>query len=213
MREQQKRREHMVREQIEARGVQDPLVLEAMQFVPREKFVSSDLAEFAYQDRPLPIPCNQTISQPYIVAFMIEALAISPNDKILEVGAGSGYASAIMAQIAHQVFSIERIAELAEFAQKNLEEAGYTNVHVRHCDGSKGWKEEAPFDAILVSAGATSIPKPLLDQLKIGGRMVIPVGPDLGTQKLLRITRTQENEFEQEELTDVRFVPLIATLS
>lgn len=204
-----KRRDRLVCEQVEARGVRDPLVLVAMRAVPRELFVPKHLRDEAYDDTPLAIGAGQTISQPYIVAFMVEALGLRGGEKVLEIGAGSGYAAAILAEIAREVFTIERVGQLAEQAAANLADAATDNVHVRHADGTEGWIDEAPFDAILVSAGAPDIPKSLMHQLKIGGHMVIPVGPDQRSQELVRVTRVDDSEFEQEDLADVRFVPLI----
>jgi protein-L-isoaspartate(D-aspartate) O-methyltransferase len=202
-------RERLVKDQVEARGVRDPLVLDAIRVVPRELFVPKNLWMEAYDDTPLPIGADQTISQPYIVAFMVEALTLRGGEKVLEIGAGSGYAAAVLAEIASAVFTIERVGQLAEQAAENLAKAGCDNVHVRHADGTEGWVEEAPFDAILVSAGAPDIPKSLMRQLKVGGRMVIPVGVDQRSQELIRVTRAGDDEFEQEDLADVRFVPLI----
>ena len=176
---------------------------------PASLFVPQDLSLEAYQDSPLPIGAGQTISQPYIVAFMVEALTLRGGEKVLEIGAGSGYAAAILGQIAKEVFTIERIGQLAEKAASNLTEAGCMNVHVRHADGTEGWADEAPFDAILVSAGAPDVPKSLMRQLAIGAHMVVPVGRDQRSQELVRITRVDEDEFEREDLADVRFVPLI----
>ncbi len=205
----EKLRELMVSEQIAARGVRDARVLAAMRKVPRERFLPEHLRDQAYMDSPLPIGADQTISQPYIVAYMVEALALKGGEKVLEIGAGSGYAAAVLAEIAAQVFAIERIGALAKKAATHLGDAGYLNVHIRHADGTEGWLEEAPFDAILVSAGAPSIPRNLLHQLTICGRMVIPIGRDPRAQELVRITRIDEGEYEQEDLADVRFVPLI----
>lgn len=202
-------REQLVARQIESRGVRDQLVLAAMRAVRREFFVPTDSRNEAYEDTPLPIGSGQTISQPYIVAFMIEALALRGGEKVLEIGAGSGYAAAVLAEIAGEVFTIERIGQLAEKAAANLATADCNNVHVRHADGTEGWNEEAPFDAILVSAGAPDVPKSLMHQLKIGGHLVVPVGSDQRSQELIRITRIDEDEFEREDLADVRFVPLI----
>ncbi len=202
-------REDFVATQIEARGVRDPLVLAAMRKVKRELFVPASLRADAYEDSPLPIGADQTISQPYIVAFMLEALTLRGGERVLEIGAGSGYAAAVLAEIAGEVFTIERIGPLAQQAAENLERAGCTNVHVRHADGTDGWAEHAPFDAILVSAGAPEIPKSLTRQLTIGGHMVVPVGSDPRAQELIRITRVDVDEFEREDLADVRFVPLI----
>lgn len=209
MSSQSKARNRFVSEQVAARGVRDPLVLEAMRSVPRENFVPSDMKEHAYEDSPLPIGAKQTISQPYIVAFMIEALTLRGGEKVLEIGAGSGYAAAVLGEIADSVHTIERIGQLAERAADNLAATGCENIYVRHADGTEGWAEEAPFDAILVSAGAPEVPKSLIYQLKIGGRMVVPVGGDLRAQELVRITRVDDDEFEREDLADVRFVPLI----
>lgn len=204
----QKRKE-LVKRQIEARGVRDPLVLKAMRAVAREAFVPKSLRDEAYDDTPLPIGEGQTISQPYIVAYMLEALALRGGEKVLEIGAGSGYAAAVLSQIAREVFTIERIGQLAKMAAENLAEAGCDNVHVRHADGTEGWADEAPFDAILVSAGAPSLPKSLMNQLKVGGHMVVPVGSDPRSQELIRVTRVAEAEFDREDIADVRFVPLI----
>ncbi len=180
-----------------------------MRSVRREQFIPKEVQADAYADTPLLIGSGQTISQPYIVAFMLEALALRGGEKVLEIGAGSGYAAAVLAQIAGQVYTIERIGQLAERAATNLDAAKCTNVHVRHADGTEGWLEEAPFDAILVSAGAPVVPKSLMHQLKVGGRMVIPVGGDQLSQELIRITRVEEGEFQREDIADVRFVPLI----
>jgi len=202
-------RERMVVEQILSRGVRDKLVLDAMGKVRREAFVSEDVRNLAYEDRPLPIEAGQTISQPYIVAYMIEALVLKGGEKVLEIGAGSGYAAAVLAEIAGEVYTIERIEQLAEKAASNLIDEGYKNVHILHADGTIGWGDESPFDAILVSAGAPEIPIALKQQLAIGGRMIIPVGDDSRAQELIRITRVDENLYDREDLADVRFVPLI----
>jgi protein-L-isoaspartate(D-aspartate) O-methyltransferase len=203
------RRDRLVARQVEARGVRDPLVLAAMRSVRRELFVPKDLRREAYDDTPLPIGSGQTISQPYIVAFMIEALALRGGEKVLEIGAGSGYAAAVLAEIASEVFTIERIGQLAETAAANLAEAGCDNVHVRHADGTEGWSSEAPFDAILVSAGAPDVPRSLMRQLRIGARLVVPVGSDPRSQELIRITRVADEEYDREDIADVRFGPLI----
>jgi protein-L-isoaspartate(D-aspartate) O-methyltransferase len=204
-----KQRLRMVADQIAARGVRDKRVLEAMQNVPREAFVPVEARDLAYYDRPLEIGSGQTISQPYIVAFMIEALALKGGEKVLEIGAGSGYAAAVLAEIAGEVFAIERIPELAEAAATRLREAGYENVHILQADGTRGWVEQAPFDAILVSAGAPVVPESLMSQLAVGGRMVVPVGSSQRAQELLRITNHGDGEYETTDLADVRFVPLI----
>lgn len=203
------KRKKLVKRQVEGRGVRDPLVLAAMRAVRRELFVPEHSTREAYDDTPLPIGSGQTISQPYIVAFMIEALGLEGGEKVLEIGAGSGYAAAVLAEIAGEVFTIERIGQLAKTASKNLARAGCDNIHVRHADGTEGWPEEAPFDAILVSAGAPRVPQSLLRQLKPGGRMVIPVGHDQRDQELVRITRIEGDGYEREDIADVRFVPLL----
>lgn len=204
-------REQMVATQLAGRGIRQTCVLDAMRHVQREEFVASDSEPFAYEDRPLPIGASQTISQPFIVAFMIEALQLKGGEKVLEIGGGSGYAAAVLARIASAVFTIERIPELAGLARRNLAATGVSNVTVRCGDGTQGWPEEAPFDAILVSAGAPDIPAALISQLKIGGRMVIPVGAEPTSQDLLRVVRTSERDDATEYLTGVRFVPLIGT--
>ena len=177
--------------------------------VRREAFVPPDVRELAYGDTPLPIGAGQTISQPYIVAYMVEALSIRHSDKVLEIGAGSGYAAAVLAELADEVYAIERVTELAESAAAHLRAEGYDNVHILNADGTRGWAEHAPFDAILVSAGAPVVPESLKDQLAVDGRMVIPIGADQRAQELIRITRCADGTFEIEDLADVRFVPLI----
>ncbi|MFO8045645.1 MAG: protein-L-isoaspartate(D-aspartate) O-methyltransferase [Halomonas sp.] len=191
------------------RGIQDKRVLEAMEIVPREAFVGLDLAELAYDDSPLPIEEGQTISQPYMVALMTEALQLKPDDTVLEIGSGSGYAAAVLSRIVQQVYTIERHRGLTKLARERLSGLGYDNVAFRCGDGSLGWPEHAPFDAIVVTAGGPSVPSSLTRQLAIGGRLVIPVGPGLHEQKLLRITRASDDDVEIEELGGVRFVPLI----
>ena len=209
MKEIERLREGMIVEQVVARGVRDPRVLEAMSRVPREIFVPETLIDLSYSDSALPIAAGQTISQPYIVALMAEALLLKGGERVLEIGAGSGYAAAVLAEIAKDVYTVERIEELARSAAANLTKAGYANVHVNCADGKRGWAEFAPFDAILVSAGAPLIPEPLKQQLAVGGRLVIPIGDHPGAQELIRITRKSETEFDREDLADVRFVPLI----
>jgi len=204
-----KLRKEMVDNAIFARGVRSELVLHAMRSVPRERFLPAHLREFAYDDAPLPIEEGQTISQPYIVAFMTEALALCGGEKVLEIGAGSGYAAAVLSEIAADVYTVERHGPLAEKAAATLADLGYHNVHVLHGDGTKGWPEHAPYDAIIVAAGGPSIPESLKDQLKIGGRLVIPVGADLHIQELVRLTRIAKGEYRREDLADVRFVPLL----
>ena len=202
-------RDEMVEQAIVARGVRSELVLNAMRSVPREEFLPADLREFAYEDTPLPIEAEQTISQPYIVAFMTEALALQGGERVLEIGAGSGYAAAVLARIAGEVYTVERHGTLAEKAAARLADFGYDNVHVLHGDGTKGWPEHAPYDGIIVAAGGPKIPESLKEQLKIGGRLVIPVGRDPKVQELVRVTRMSETEFRREDLADVRFVPLV----
>lgn len=194
---------------IVARGVRSELVLDAMRRVPRESFLPAHIREFAYEDAPLPIEAGQTISQPYIVAFMTEALALRGGEKVLEIGAGSGYAAAVLSEIASDVYTVERHSSLAEKAAITLADLGYNNVHVLHGDGTRGWMEHAPYDAIIVAAGGPSVPQSLKNQLKIGGRLVIPVGTDPRVQELVRVTRIAQDEFRQEDLADVRFVPLL----
>jgi len=198
----------MVSRHLQARGISDPLVLAAMGAVPREAFVPESLKEFAYEDSALPIEAGQTISQPYIVARMIELLELEPGDKVLEVGAGSGYAAAVVSHIASKVFAIERHEELANEACTRLDRLGYDNAKIIFADGTKGLSEEAPFNAILVSAGGPKIPEALKQQLAIGGRMVIPVGRDIH-QTLMLVRRTGADIFEEEDHGAVTFVPLI----
>lgn len=202
-------RREMVERAIAARGVRSERVLEAMRNVPREAFLPTDLQEFAYEDTPLPIAEGQTISQPYIVAFMIEALDLQGGERVLEIGTGSGYAAAVLGEIAGEVYTVERIGQLAEKAAIVLADQGYDNVHVLHADGTQGWPEHAPYDAIVVAAGGPKVPEALKQQLRVGGRLVIPVGTDPSIQELVRVTRISESEFRSEDLADVRFVPLI----
>jgi protein-L-isoaspartate(D-aspartate) O-methyltransferase len=199
----------MVDRHIRDRGITDKLVLRAMYGVPRHLFLPERLADEAYMDRPVPIGKGQTISQPYIVAYMIEALELNGGEKVLEIGAGSGYASAVLAEIASEVYGVERIEALAKRARSTLKECGYKNVEILHDDGSRGWLDQAPYDAILVSAAATDIPEALKSQLKIGGRMIIPVDTDHHGQDLIRLTRLSEDKFKSDTLVGVRFVPLI----
>ena len=200
-------RERMILEQLEARGFEDPLVTSAMRRVPRHLFVDRAHWSRAYDDHPLPIGEEQTISQPYVVALMAEALELGPEDSVLEIGAGSGYAAAVLSRIARDVWAIERHESLAQQARARMERLGYTNVHIMHGDGTLGWPEHAPFEAIVVSAGTPKVPEPLLAQLAIGGRLVVPVGNAAG-QVLTRISRLSRTRYSEEELGDVRFVPL-----
>src|SRR3954465_12680958 len=191
-------RARMVDVQIARRGVRDRSVLDAMRRVPREAFVQPGFEEFAYEDGPLPIGEGQTISQPYIVALMIEAAEIRPGDTVLEVGDGSGYAAAVMSQIADRVYAIERHPSLGKSAQNRLKKLGYDNIELRVGDGTRGWPEAAPFDAILVAAGGPEEPPALKEQLAIGGHLIIPVGKEERHQVLIRLTRKSESVFEEE---------------
>ncbi len=196
----------MVQEQLVARGIKDSRVLQAMCKVPRHLFVESALAGRVYEDAPLPIGSKQTISQPYMVAIMTQSLELKGDEKVLEVGTGSGYQTAVLAELALNIFSIERIRSLASRARSLLDELRYYNVAIHVGDGTLGWSEHAPFDAILVTAGSPGVPQPLVDQLSVGGRLVIPLGDDQ-SQVLKRIRRT-DSGFEEEELGDCRFVKL-----
>ena len=198
----------MVERQLEARGIRSPQVLAAMAEVPRERFVPEDQVEFAYEDGPLPIGQDQTISQPYIVALMIDAAGVAPGDRVLEVGAGSGYAAAVLSRIARRVYAIERHETLARSASRRVADLGYDNLTVLAGDGSLGLSAHAPYDAILVAAGSDKVPEPLKKQLAVGGRLVVPVGGE-SIQSLLCVTRTGEDEWTERDLGAVRFVPLI----
>ena len=204
----QDRRLAMVRRQIESRGIRDPRVLAAMRRVPRHRFVSPALARDAYKDHPLPIAAGQTISQPYIVALMAEAAAIGPNDRVLEVGTGSGYGAAVLAELGASVVSVERHRKLADAAARVLAELEYADVTVVCGDGSQGHPLGTPYDAVVVTAAAASIPPALIDQLADGGRLVIPVGPPSTSQNLTLITRTGK-ETASKQFCPVRFVPLV----
>lgn len=200
-------RERMVKSQIEARGIKDKNVLEAMRMIARHKFVSEDMKSFAYNDEPLPIGEGQTISQPYIVAYMTEMIHLKKEDRVLEVGTGSGYQAAILAEMAREVYTIEIIESLSLKAQEVLKELGYTNIYFKIGDGSFGWREHAPYDAIIVTAAPENIPDALQEQLKISGRMIIPVG--MTFQELILITR-EKRKLRKKRLLPVRFVPLIS---
>jgi len=206
----EKQRKRMVDAQIRSRGIRDERVLRAMEKIPRHLFVDEGLIDQAYNDSPLPIGEKQTISQPYIVALMTEALELAGREKVLELGTGSGYQAAILAELADRVFTIERIASLAQKARRLLEALNYYNVVIRVGDGTYGWREESPFDAILVAAGSPSIPRTLVEQLAVGGRLVIPVGGRY-TQNLIKLTRLSENpdDVKREDLGGCRFVSLI----
>jgi len=201
----EKMRISMVQDQIERRGIHDEKVLQAMRKVPRHKFVPDHLRKYAYADEPLPIGEDQTISQPYIVAYMTENLELESGDKVLEIGTGSGYQAAVLAELTDSVFTIEIVDVLARRAERNLKALGYKNIFVKSGDGYKGWPEHAPFDAIIITAAPTKIPQPLADQLRIGGRMILPLGDF--SQDLVLI---QKNELgiTQQTLLPVRFVPM-----
>ena len=199
------KREKMVKYQIEKRGVKDEKVLEAMRKVPRHRFVPEDLVHKAYDDHPLPIGHGQTISQPFIVAYMTEALKLKGGETVLETGTGSGYQAAVLAEIAGEVYSIEILESLAEKAREVLDALGYENVHTKVGDGYQGWPEHTPFDGIIVTAAPDHIPQPLVEQLKFGGRMIIPVGEDY--QELILITKTEKG-IKKGRLIPVRFVPM-----
>lgn len=204
-----KQRERMVAQQIEGRGISDPAVLAAMRAVPREAFIAEQYREFAYDDGPLPLIEGQTISQPYVVALMIDSLRISAGARVLEIGTGSGYAAAVLSRIAGQVYSVERLEGLVAYARNNLNSLGYDNVHVLHGDGTLGWPEHAPYDGMIVAAGGPKVPQALKEQLVIGGRLVIPVGAEQRAQRLVRVTRDSDERYSLETLSHVRFVPLI----
>jgi protein-L-isoaspartate(D-aspartate) O-methyltransferase len=200
-----KERSRMIEEQLVNRGIRDSLVLGAMRSVPRHLFVPEKLVPEAYADSPLPIGHEQTISQPYIVAFMTEALGLKGGEKVLEVGTGSGYQAAVLAEIVDDVYTIEIVEPLGLEAEERLKRLHYNNVHVRIGDGYRGWPEAAPFDAIIVTAAPDHIPRPLIDQLKVGGRLVVPVGDR--NQELIQVTRT-ERGFDKKSILPVRFVPM-----
>jgi protein-L-isoaspartate(D-aspartate) O-methyltransferase len=200
-------RQNMVRTQIKRRGVAAPAVLEAMRQVPREAFVPEHLVEHAYEDRPLPIEAGQTISQPFMVAAMIEAAELERGNRVLEIGAGTGYAAAVMSRIAARVYAIERHAELVEIAAARLKRLGYDTIELRVGDGTEGWSDAGPFDVIIASAGGPFVPQALKDQLEIGGRLVMPVGD--AQQRLIKLTRESADTLHEEDLGGVAFVPLI----
>jgi len=202
-------REAMVERQLKRRGIDEPLILDAFRAVPREAFVGSGLAGAAYGDHPLPIEAGQTISQPYIVALMIQAAKIGPGDKVLEVGAGSGYAAAVISCIAAKVIGIERQHELVEIARERLRRLGYDKVEIVEGDGTMGWPVEAHYDAILAAASGSHVPRALIDQLAPGGRLVMPLGEPGWVQELVKVTKRADGTLKQENLGGVRFVPLI----
>jgi protein-L-isoaspartate(D-aspartate) O-methyltransferase len=198
----------MVAEHLRSRDIVDPRVLAAFASVPREQFVPEQLVDQAYDDVPLPIGNGQTISQPYVVAITVQALGLGGDERVLEIGTGSGYAAAVLGRLAREVHTIERIEELARTATARLANLGFTNVHVHHSDGTLGWPAAAPYEAIAVAAGAPRPPPALLEQLAIGGRLVLPTGPT-DHQRLVRITRHGHHQYAEEDLGDVRFVPLL----
>jgi protein-L-isoaspartate(D-aspartate) O-methyltransferase len=202
-------RERMISEQIEPRGISDPRVLQALREVPRERFVDAEFVNQAYEDRPLPIAEAQTISQPFIVALMAQAAQIKPSDRVLEIGAGSGYGAAVLSHLAQRVWSIERHPRLARMAGSRIAELGRANVTVLRADGTNGWPPAAPFDAIIVTAGGPAVPEPLKEQLNVGGRLIIPVGAHEGLQNLMKVTRISAAEWIEEDLGPVQFVPLV----
>lgn len=197
----------MVDLQLENRDIRDARVLAAMRRVPRHEFVLAEFRDHAYEDRALPIIENQTISQPYIVALMTQSAALRPTDRVLEVGTGSGYQAAVLGELAAEVYSIEIVEPLAESAAGLLERLGYSNVRVKYGDGYQGWEEHAPFDAILITAAAPRLPRPLVEQLKVGGRMVVPIDNEYGHQDLVRYTKTEDG-LEHDIITGVQFVPM-----
>jgi protein-L-isoaspartate(D-aspartate) O-methyltransferase len=200
-------REQMVKEQIAARGVSDERVLNAMRSVPRHEFVSERYRNEAYEDHPLPIGYDQTISQPYVVALMTAQLRPQPNHRVLEIGTGSGYQAAVLSALVAEVYTIEIVEPLAKTAEATLQRLGYKNVHVKVGDGYKGWREHGPFDSIIVTCAPDHVPQPLIDQLKEGGRMVIPVGPPAAQE--LYVMQKSNGQLRQSVLVDVRFVPMV----
>lgn len=202
-------REEMVERQLNRRGIREKHILDAFLEVPREQFISEEYRHLAYGDHPLPIESGQTISQPYIVALMIQAAEVGPGDRVLEIGAGSGYAAAVMGRIAERVVAIERHPELARIASERTEKLGYSNVRIIEGDGTRGCPEEAPFDSILAAASGSHVPERLLEQLASGGRLVMPVGDPGWVQKLVKVTKSEDGSTHREDLGAVRFVPLI----
>jgi protein-L-isoaspartate(D-aspartate) O-methyltransferase len=202
-------REAMVERQLKRRGITEQHILDAFLEVPREAFIAGNNVHLVYGDHPLPIEAGQTISQPYIVALMIQAAGIKPGDGVLEVGAGSGYAAAVISRIAGKVIGIERQHELVEVARERLQRLGYDNVEIVEGDGTKGWRDGAPYDAILAAASGSHVPRPLVEQLAPGGRIVMPVGDPGWVQQLIKVTKTDDGTLIQQDLGGVRFVPLI----
>lgn len=198
----------MVEQQLVPRAIHDQRTLESMLKVPRHLFVPPEIVPYSYEDSALQIGSGQTISQPYIVAQMTQSALLNPESTVLEIGTGSGYAAAVLSGVCQDVYTVERIPELAEESRLRLQKLGYSNVHVKLDDGTLGWPEHGPFDAILVTAAAPSMPQALVDQLKVGGRLIIPVG-DRMSQQLLRLTKNKDDRYQEENLGPVRFVPLI----
>ena len=202
-------REEMVERQLRRRGITEGHILVAFREVPREVFIGTNNVHLAYGDHPLPIEAGQTISQPYIVALMIQAAAIKPGDTVLEVGAGSGYAAAVVSRIAGKVIGIERRQQLVEVARERLGLLGYDNVEIVEGDGTRGWRDGAPYDAILAAASGSHVPRPLVEQLAPGGRIVMPVGDPGAVQELIKVIKTEDGTLTQQDICAVRFVPLI----
>ena len=202
-------RDAMVERQLQSRGIAEPSILEAFRVVPREAFVSADLAHLAYEDHPLPIEAKQTISQPYIVALMIQAAEIGRGETVLEVGSGSGYAAAVISRIAAKVVGVERQHVLVKVARERMDRLGYANVEIVAGDGTLGWPDGAPYDAILAAASGSHVPKSLIDQLKPGGRIVMPLGDPGWVQTLVKLKKREDGTLQQSDLGGVRFVPLI----
>ena len=201
-------RKEMVEDQIKRRGIQDKAVLQALLKVPRHLFVEPEYLSRAYSDFALPIKENQTISQPYIVALMTQSAMLQSDDRVLEIGTGSAYQAAVLAEIVKEVYSIEIVESLARTAESKLKELGYNNVTVRHGDGYRGWQEKSPFDAILITAATPKIPRPLLDQLKVGGRMVLTLGKTGSSQELMVLTKQEDGSLKEKFITAVVFVPM-----
>jgi protein-L-isoaspartate(D-aspartate) O-methyltransferase len=203
------KRQDMVDKDIKDRGIKDKKVLEVMGRIPRHLFVDEDLRNRSYGDYPLPIGEGQTISQPYVVALMTEALRLKPTDRVLEIGTGSGYQAAVLSEIVKEVFTIEIRKNLADMASKRLNDLGYSNVKVKYTDGYFGWEEYAPFDAIIITAAANHIPPPLIRQLKEGGRLIVPLGSTVYYQTLTIVTKKKKEELDVEQMGSVAFVPMI----
>lgn len=201
----------MVMAQLKQRGIEDTAVLQAMNTVPREAFVDPAHKEMAYHDSPLPLPADQTISQPYVVALMISLLDLKPDHRVLEIGTGSGYAAAVLSHIVKTVYTVERHQQLVDYARNCLQTIGRDNVFIRHSDGTQGWPEHAPYDGIIVAAGGPAIPTTLRQQLAIGGHLVMPVGKVQRRQILIRLTRLSEDEFRRKNFGPVAFVPLVGS--